>query len=102
MNNLPKAGQFYYHFKHQDSEGLMHYLFQIIGTAIHSEDKKVFVVYKSFDPNSYAAKNGLDYIVRPIEMFIENVEKPEINYFGPRFRLVEDVEVVRRLEKGLN
>jgi hypothetical protein len=32
---------------------------------------------------------------------MEKVEKPELNYFGPRFRLVEDDVVIKNLEKGL-
>lgn len=63
----------YRHFKGQIVEAL--YL------ARDSEDEsKAWVVYRHND-------NGVVW-VRPLEMFMENVEKP--NYNGPRFTLVEE------------
>ena len=65
----------YQHFKGGD--------YEIIAIARDSEDRsRELVVYKSLDKG---------YVwVRPLEMFLEEVDKPEYNYKGPRFNLIEE------------
>jgi hypothetical protein len=61
----------YEHFKGQR--------YEVLGTARHSETEEVFVSYrKLYDDYSYW--------VRPVEMFVGNVERD--GYAGPRFRRV--------------
>lgn len=53
--------------------------------ARHSEARnEEFVVYESL-------KKGLIW-VRPLNMFLENVDKPEYNYKGPRFKFISENE----------
>lgn len=61
----------YEHFKGQR--------YEVFGIATHSETEEVFVSYrKLYDDYSYW--------VRPVEMFLGNVERD--GYAGPRFRRV--------------
>lgn len=61
----------YEHFKGQR--------YEVFGIARHSETEEVFVSYrKLYDDYSYW--------VRPVEMFLGNVERD--GYVGPRFRRV--------------
>ena len=56
------------------------YLYEVIGTARHSETLEPMVVYRAL-----YGEGGL--WVRPAAMWNEIVEKE--NYHGPRFQLVE-------------
>lgn len=56
--------------------------YEVLGTAKHSETQEEFVVYRALYGNG-------ELWVRPVEMFVEEVEKPEYNYKGPRFEYVE-------------
>jgi hypothetical protein len=56
--------------------------YEVLGVARHSENHtQELVVYKSLKTGSLW--------VRPLLMFTEMVEKPELNYSGPRFYLIE-------------
>jgi hypothetical protein len=56
--------------------------YEVIGVARDSEDHtRELVVYKSLKTGSLW--------VRPIEMFLEEVDKPEFGYQGPRFRHID-------------
>ena len=63
---------FYRHFKGK--------LYEVIGTATHSETREPMVVYRAL-----YGEYGL--WVRPAAMWTEQVERD--GYCGPRFRLVE-------------
>ncbi|MDX1535733.1 MAG: DUF1653 domain-containing protein [Candidatus Spechtbacterales bacterium] len=54
--------------------------YEVLGIARHSETQEELVVYKALygDGNLWA---------RPIDMFIERVEKE--NYNGPRFKFIK-------------
>lgn len=58
----------YRHFKGDEVE--------LIGVGTHSENGEEYAIYKH---------NGLLWI-RPLAMFTEHVNKPEIGYSGPRFK----------------
>ncbi|MDB5264688.1 MAG: hypothetical protein JWN64_259 [Parcubacteria group bacterium] len=66
----------YYHFKHPEQ----HY--EVLGTAMHTETEEELVIYKAL----YA--EGKLY-ARPVSMFLEEVDKPEFGYKGPRFVRIE-------------
>lgn len=65
----------YRHFKGKD--------YKVLGTALHSETKEMMVVY-------LALYEPYDLWVRPLSMFQEEVDKPELDYKGPRFKLVRE------------
>lgn len=81
LSNFPKAGEKYYHFKHDSELDSLNYSYKIIGIAKHTETREKLVVYKPLYPCD------VELFVRPLEMFLEIVAKPEYNYNGPRFRL---------------
>ena len=97
MNNYPKVGQFYYHFKHSPEKGILDYCYEIVGVCQHTETSHLYVAYRPLYSNSLE-ENQLDFFIRPIEMFTECVEKPEHIYVGPRFRLVEDEATIKDLK----
>jgi hypothetical protein len=91
--NLPKQGEKYYHFKHNTILDSLNYCYEIIGIAKHTETREQIVVYKPLYPCD------VELFVRPLEMFLEIVDKPEYNYNGPRFRLVEAIVEIRESQK---
>lgn len=74
MNTEIKKG-IYKHFK-----GM---IVEVIGIALHSETMEEMVVYTHTD--SVKGKEANSMWVRPADMFLEEVDKPEIPYKGPRF-----------------
>ena len=73
METKVKLGK-YRHFKGKD--------YEVIGIAKHSETLEELVVYKKlYDDHSLW--------VRPLEMFLENVEKD--GYKGPRFKYIGEI-----------
>lgn len=68
----PEVGGIYYHFKKPDH----HYV--IVGIAMHTETQEDMVIYQEQEGEKRI-------FARPINMFFEEVEKPEFNYKGPRF-----------------
>lgn len=71
----------YSHFKGKGKEKL----YEALGVAIHSETGEELVVYKAL----YGQDLG-QLFVRPLLMFLEEVDKPEFNYKGPRFIYIEE------------
>jgi hypothetical protein len=98
-NQRPTPGTLYYHFKHDPKQGIAHHAFRIIGTGTHTETEELFVVYESLEklPHHRAVKNNTDFNIRPLEMFLEHVDKPEYNYSGTRFYPIEDPEILDEL-----
>lgn len=74
----PELG-IYYHFKDPDK----HY--EVLGIAFHTETEEKMVLYKRL----YEADIP-EFFVRPLEMFMGTVDKPEIGYQGPRFVRVQE------------
>lgn len=56
-------------------------LYEVIGTATHSETQELLVIYRRYDTPA----GGL--WARPLSMWSERVERD--GYSGPRFRSVE-------------
>ena len=73
----PKPGV-YYHFKHPDQR------YTVIGIALHTETEEDMVVYQR--------QSDQQLYVRPRDMFMEEVDKPEFDYKGPRFVYVGPAE----------
>jgi hypothetical protein len=65
----------YKHFKGNE--------YEVTDIAIHSETQEEYVVYRAL----YGEKKVW---VRPAHMFLEEVDKPEIGYKGPRFVYVRE------------
>jgi hypothetical protein len=69
----------YYHFKDPEK------LYEVIGAALHTETEERMVVYRPLYEGAIAP-----LFVRPLAMFMESVDKPELGYAGPRFVFVRD------------
>jgi hypothetical protein len=54
--------------------------YEVLGIALHSETLEEMVLYKHIG----GERDG-QLFVRPIAMFVEVVNKPELGYTGPRF-----------------
>lgn len=66
----------YYHFKHPDQ------FYDVLGTALHTETEEKLVIYR--------ARYGEQLLyARPAAMFLEEVDRPDIGYRGPRFVAVQ-------------
>lgn len=52
------------------------YLYEIIGTARHTENKEELMIYKPLYPTE--CTNGVDFAVRPLEMFLSEVDRESI------------------------
>lgn len=63
----------YHHFKDPEK------LYEVLGTAFHTETEEDLVLYKPLYETDKA------FFVRPVGMFMEEVDKPELGYQGPRF-----------------
>ena len=55
--------------------------YYVLGVAKHSETQEEFVLYQHLGEDK-----GM--WVRPLHMFFEGVDRPEIPYKGPRFRFI--------------
>ena len=91
MTDIKKG--FYYHFKHDPSKSVNNYAYWLIGTAKNSETEEVTVIYKPMYTNEWLGE--VELMSRPIDMFMDTVEKPE--YSGLRFRPIEDPEIIAKL-----
>ncbi|MFW6311442.1 MAG: DUF1653 domain-containing protein [Nanoarchaeota archaeon] len=60
-------------------------IYEVIGTAIHTETNKELVIYKE----SGKEKNPEKIWARPVEMFLETIKRPEYNYKGQRFVYID-------------
>jgi hypothetical protein len=76
METTIKKG-IYRHFKGNE--------YRVLDVALHSETLEPHVVYKAL----YG--EGKTW-VRPLVMFLDTVDKPEIGYKGPRFVFVRENE----------
>lgn len=63
----------YHHFKDPAKE------YEVLGTAFHTETKELLVIYRPLYETEY------ELFARPVAMFLEEVDKPEQGYRGPRF-----------------
>ncbi len=57
-------------------------IYEVIATAKHTETEEELVLYKDLE-------NPEKIWARPKSMFLQEVDKPEDNYKGPRFKRIE-------------
>ena len=86
MERKFKKGDIVQHFKREKmtdeqlEEQPNLYLYEIVGTARDTEDKKELMIYKPLYP--VECINGVDFAARPLEMFMSEVDHqkyPDIN-----------------------
>ena len=98
MQNLEKG--FYYHYKHDPLKDEFNYAYEVLNIAHHTEieglEESAMVVYRPiYEAPVY--KIGKHWDVRPLTMFMEEIEKN--GKIIPRFRKVEDKEIIKKLEE---
>lgn len=93
-SNLPKPGQFYYHFK---STGGNDHLYKIVGLARHTETDEMMVIYEALYQNDWIKEAKTQLSARPLNMFVEEVDRD--GYKGPRFKLIEDEQIIAELKQ---
>jgi len=84
---------FYYHYKHDPEGEFGNYTYEVIGIGLHSEDRTKTVIYRPLYKNNFM--EGSDYINRPYDMFVGNVEVE--GKIIPRFKLITDPEIISKL-----
>lgn len=62
----------WYHFKHPEQK------YRVLGVGMHTETEEPMVIYQAL----YGEEK---LYVRPATMFLEQVDKPDYGYTGPRF-----------------
>ena len=93
---VPQNG-FYYHYKHNSSGALNDYAYEVVGVGAHTEiDGEFFVVYRPLYESS-VFKAGKLFDVRPLEMWMGNVEKDGKTFL--RFSKITDAAILVGLEK---
>ncbi len=65
------------------------YLFEIIGTARHTESKEELMIYRSLYDSE--CTNGVDYAARPLSMFTSEVDHEKYPDIKQKYRF-EKVE----------
>ena len=98
---FPEKG-FYYHYKHDPNGLVNNYVYEVLNVGCHTEDDcrpqdAHLVVYRPLYPEASVYKSGKLWDVRPLGMFMENVEKNSITF--PRFKKITDFSVISELEK---
>ena len=101
LPQLPKINDYYYHYKHNADKGIFDYAYKIIGIATHSESLELVVVYQPLYVTSNHNQMEVDFWVRPLTMFIEDVSIKEYNYQGLRFKLITDSDLIQQLQNQL-
>jgi len=76
MNNQILKRGVYQHFKDKSM------VYEVLGVGMHTETKEMYAVYRSF-------YGDFQLYLRPLDMFLEEVDKPELGYKGPRFTLIK-------------
>ena len=92
--NLPQKG-FYIHYKHDPNGPAHNYMYEVVGIARDTEDKSLSVLYRPLYNSEWMPPAS--YQARPLEMFLENVEKG--GAVIPRFALITDPSLIKELEE---
>ncbi len=91
---------FYYHYKHDLNESINNYAYEVVNLGMHSEmhdtPDGVMVIYRPLY-DAFVYKKGKWFDVRPLSMFLENVEKNDKIF--PRFQKITDSDTIRKLEE---
>lgn len=89
-NPTPKIGAIYKHYK---STGGLDHLYIVRGIAKHSETDELMVVYEALYTNSWLIESQADFTVRPLEMFLSQVEIDGKSV--QRFEIISDSKVLK-------
>ena len=98
----PEKG-YYYHYKHDPLGSIYDYAYEVLGVGHHTEGnhsemspKDLFVVYRPIY-EAYVYQNGKMFDIRPLEMFMEGVEKD--GKVLKRFTQITDENIISELKK---
>jgi len=96
----PEKG-FYYHYKHDTTGTINNYAYEVIGVGCHTEDDcrpedANMVVYLPLYPEASVYKAGKLFDLRPLEMFMAEVDKDGTKI--PRFQKIIDPTVIAELK----
>ncbi len=99
---FPEKG-FYYHYKHDPAGSINDYAYEVLGVGLHTEGNHsemspddLFVVYRPIH-EAYVYKMGKMFDIRPLEMFMGEVEKD--GKVLKRFTKITDEKVIAELKK---
>jgi len=90
----PEKG-FYYHYKHDPNGPFNNYAYEVLGTSLHTEERTHSVVYRPLYENTFLDR--LDFSNRPLEMFLNSVEKE--GKTTSRFTKITNEETIALLTK---
>lgn len=94
--NVPEKG-FYYHYKHDPAGTVNNYAYEVMGIGEDTEARDTqFVVYRPLSTDSPAWQKGRLFYLRPLEMFMEEVEKEGKRL--PRFTRITEPALLAQLE----
>lgn len=88
QNSVPKKGEIWRHYKHDPKSVENNFTYEIIGLVVHTETEEVLVCYRPLYDSEFLKEKNVDYYVRPLSMWNDNVDKN--GYSGPRFVKIED------------
>lgn len=91
---IPENG-FYYHYKHDDAKGFNDYAYEVVGLALHSEEKSYLVLYRPLYENDWLAPAQCS--ARPLELFFNEVTYN--NRTLSHFWKITNPDVVAKLEE---
>lgn len=93
--NVPAKG-FYYHYKHDPNGPFNKYAYEVLGVGHHTEEGTNLVIYRPLYEEAFVYQHGKMFDARPLEMFMEEVEKNGAR--KQRFSPITDPDIIRRLE----
>lgn len=100
MYNEPKIGAYYYHYKHDEDKGIFDHAYKIINIGHHTEIKglkeSAMVIYAPLYEQAGVYTEGKHYDVRPLDMFLEKVEKDGKD--SPRFLEISDSDLIQKMK----
>jgi len=98
--NKSEIGAYYYHYKHDQNGPVNGYAYEIINIAHHTEvdglEESAMVIYAPlYEAAVY--KMGKHWDARPLEMFMEEVEKDGKKF--PRFTKITNQDITDQLDQ---
>lgn len=91
---------FYYHYKHDPAEEWNNYLYEVLNICHHTEidglEESAMVAYRPLYESASVYKIGKHWDVRPLDMFMEKVEKD--GETKDRFSHITDPELIKKCE----
>jgi hypothetical protein len=97
---VPEKG-FYYHYKHDPLGSINNYAYEVLGVGHHTEedcrpiDMNLVIYRPLYEAPVYKA--GFYSDIRPLSMFMENVEKDGKTF--ERFQKITDIKIISELKK---